>query len=256
MQRFNSFATLTLLGALAFASSHAAQEPKKADPPAGDQQTIKTKPTKGKPAAAVPFRKQFGLPFGTLDTLGSRIDRARRTGDPVALGHAAGELDLAEQVSGKTASLTSKQLIAEAAELASLRKQNAELQAVLTMSRKITVEQDQLTNLKKSIEEAQTQAAAAKQALQKNQEPTHAPRKVVVNNYTTQYIDVQVNGYLKGQVDPGTTKVITIDQPWNPIVLKGWGDSDESVFGPVLLQGRFDKYTWNINNDDAVPNLP
>jgi hypothetical protein len=254
MRRFGWLAALTLLGALSV-TAFTAEDPKKPGP-AGDQQAIKTKPTKAKPAAAVPFRKELGLSFDSLGTLGSRIDRARRAGDPVALGHAAGELDLAEQVSGKAAGVTSKQLLAEAAELANLRKQNAELQAVLLMSRKIALAQDQLANLKKNIEDAQAQAAAAKQSFLKNEEPTNAPRKVVVNNYSTQYIDVQVNGYLKGQVDPGTSKVFTIDQMWNPIVLKGWGDSDENTFGPVVLQGRFDKYTWNINNDDAVPNLP
>ena len=252
MRRFSSLAALALVGALSV-TAFTAEDPKKPDP-TGDQQVIKTKATKAKPAAAVPFRKELGLSFDSLGTLGTRIDRARRAGDPVALGHAAGELDLAEQVSGKTASVTSKQLLTEAAELANLRKQNAELQAVLLMSRKITLAQDQMTDLKKNIEAAQAQAEEAKRSFQKNEEPAFAPRKLVVNNYSTQYVDVQVNGYLKGQVDPGTSKVFTIDQPWNPIVLKGWGDSDESTFGPVVLKGQFDKYTWNINNSDAVPN--
>ena len=70
-----------------------------------------------------------------------------------------------------------------------------------------------------------------RRSFEKKEEPTGA-RKVVVNNYTTQYIDVQVNGYLRGQVAPSSTKVITIEQRWNPIVLKGWGDGDESTFGP------------------------
>lgn len=255
MRRFPLVVALALFALFVFTTAFPAQEPKKADP-AADQQVVKSKPTKVTPAASIKFRKEFGLSYPSLGTLGSRIDSARRSGDPVALGHAAGELDVAEQASGKSASLTSKQLMAEAAELASLRKQNSELQAVFTMSRKIAVAQEQLTSLKKSIEDAQAQAAAAKRALEKNEEPTHTARKIVVNNYTTQYIDVQVNGYLKGQVDPGTTKTFTVDQMWNPIILKGWGDADETTYGPVLLQGRFDKYTWNIQGDDAVPNRP
>ena len=110
--------------------------------------------------------------------------------------------------------------------------------------------------MKEQINFAQTQAAAEKRALEKKEEPTNAPRKVIVNNYSNQYIDIQVNGYVKGQVNPGTTKVITIDQIWNPIVLKGWGDSDETIFGPVVLQGRFTTYTWNINADSGIPNPP
>ncbi len=256
MNRFRTSVALTLIAVLLSAAVFTAQEPKKADPPADEQQTIKTKPTKVTPAASIKFRKDFGLPYASLGTLGARIDSARRSGDPVALGHAAGELDVAEGVSGKTASLTSKQLLAEAAELASIRKQTAEMQAVLHMSQKINLAEAQLADLKKQIDAAKALTADSKQALAKSEEPTHKPRKVVVNNYSTQYVDVQVNGYLKGQVDPGTTRTFTIDQMWNPIVLKGWGDSDESTFGPLVLQGRFDKYTWNINNDDAVPNVP
>jgi hypothetical protein len=116
--------------------------------------------------------------------------------------------------------------------------------------------QDRLDNLKTQIAATQAQTKADKQALLANQEPTSKPRTVVVNNYTTQYVDIQVNGYLKGQVLPGTTQTFTIDQRWNPIVLKGWGDSDETTFGPVILHGRFTTYTWNINGDDALPNMP
>jgi hypothetical protein len=174
----------------------------------------------------------------------------------VTLAHTASELAVAEKVSGKTASDTSQQLIKESAELAAIRHQEAELSSVLEVSNQLRVAQDQLTNLKTQIAAAQAQTKAEKDSLFKNEEPTSKPRKVIVNNYSTQYIDVQVNGYLKGQVSPGTTQTFTVDQRWNPIVLKGWGDADETIFGPVVLQGAFDKYTWNINNDDAVPNVP
>jgi hypothetical protein len=65
-----------------------------------------------------------------------------------------------------------------------------------------------------------------------------------------------VNGYLEGQVSPGTTQVFTTTRRRCPIVLKGWGVADETIFGPVVLQGRFDKYTWNITNDDGIPDVP
>ncbi|HJZ58126.1 MAG TPA: hypothetical protein VKE74_24505, partial [Gemmataceae bacterium] len=210
------------------------------------------KPTKATPATAVKFRKDLNLPYPSLTTLGGRIDAARRTGDPVSLANAASELHTAEKVSGKTASLSSKQVLREAAELASLRRQEAELRAVLHVSDQVTLEDEKLAELKKLIALNQ----AEKKGIAKYEEPKDAPRKVVVNNYTTQYIDVQINGYLRGQVLPGSTKVFTIEQIWNPIVLKGWGDSDETTFGPVVLQGRFTTYTWNINGDDAVPNIP
>jgi hypothetical protein len=244
------FSVVVALGGLT-ALAGPAQSPKP-DDPAADKQVVASKPAKSTPAAAVQFRKDLNLPYPSLATLGGRIDAARRAGDPVTLAHAAGELHTAEKVSGKTASLTSKQLIGEAAELAGLRRQEAELKAVLHVSDQVTLAEQNVAELKKLIAMNQ----AVKRGIEKYEEPRDAPRKVVVNNYTTQYIDVQVNGYLKGQVSPSSTRVIVIEQLWNPIVLRGWGDADETTFGPVVLQGRFTTYTWNINADDAVPNRP
>lgn len=50
--------------------------------------------------------------------------------------------------------------------------------------------------------------------------------------------------------------MIVIEQWWNPVVLGGWDDADETAFGRVVLQGGFTTYTWNTNGDDAVPNRP
>ena len=218
-----------------------------------DQQVHKSTPSKSASASGVKFRSDLGLPLHSLSTLGSRIDSARRTGDPVALAHAASELKVAEKVSGKSAKLTSTQVLGEAAQLAKLRRQAAELQSVLAVSDHVALETEQVEELKKLI--AMNQAEAS--TLPAGQEPKPGEiRKVIVNNYTTQYIDIQINGYLRGQVLPGTTKTFTIDQMWNPIIVKGWGDADETTFGPIQLNGRFGTYTWNINGDSALPNTP
>jgi hypothetical protein len=187
------------------------------------------------------------LPFPSLSTLGARIDAARRAPDPVALANAASELNVAEQVSGKKASLTSRQVLQEAAELASLRKQAAELKAVLQVSNQVTFEEERVAALRKQVDLAQAQTRADQQAFQRNQEPTAAPRQVVVNNYTTQYMDVYVNGFYKAQVLPGTTQVLTIEHRWNPTVLKAYGNEDMSTWGPRYVWGEFTKYTWNLN---------
>jgi hypothetical protein len=247
MVRYFAIGAVALLGLWLSASAYPAQEPK----PADEKQLTKSTPTKSTPAATVKFRKDLNLPFASLNTLGTRIDTARRAGDPVALANSASELAVAEKVSGKTASLTSKQLIAEAAELAKLRRQEVELKAVLHVSEQVALEEQKVAELKNLTK----LAGDEKRLIAKGEEPD-APRKVVVNNYSTQYIDIQINGYLRGQVLPGATRTFTIEQRWNPVVLKGWGDADETTFGPVILQGRFEKHTWNINGDDAVPNIP
>src|SRR5262249_39524235 len=152
---------------------------------------------------SVNFRKELKLPFDSLSTLGSRIDAARRKPDPVALAHAANELATAEKVSGKKASLSSKELAKEAAELAGLRKQEAELNAVLHVNEQMMMEQDNITKIKNDIAAAKAQVEADKEAINSKLEPTWKPRKVVVNNYTTEYLDIYVNGHYKAQVQPG-----------------------------------------------------
>jgi hypothetical protein len=247
---------LLLAVALGFATTALTFAQNPAPAAAEDTKVVKTAATKSTPVATVPFRKALGLPYPSLGTLGTRIDAARRSGDPVALAHAASELSVAEKVSGKKASVTSAAIMKEAAELASLRKQVAELKAVQQVSEKVLVEQEQADSLTKAIDFAQTQTAVDQNALKANQEPTDAPRKLVVNNYSTQYVDVQVNGYLKGQVPPGSQKTFTIDQMWNPVSLKGYGDEDTNMWGPVWLPGKWSTYTWNITGETGAPTLP
>jgi hypothetical protein len=248
---FRSGTAAALLGSLALASVGTTQPPK-ADDPTADKQVVKSTPVKSVPAASVKFRKDLNLPYASLTTLGSRIDAARRAGDPVTLAHAASELNVAEKVSEKTTTLTSRQVLREAAELAGLRRQVAEMRAVLHVSDQVTLEQEQIAALKQQI--ALNQAEQRK--LDAGEEPLWTPRKIVVNNYTPQYVDVQINGYLKGQVLPGSSHVFVVEQRWNPIVLKGWGDEDTTVWGPVVLQGKFATYTWNVQGDNAIPNRP
>ena len=123
---FQSVTAVALLGLLTLASGGPAQPPKPDDPTA-EKQVVSTTPTKATPAAAVKFRKDLNLPYPSLTTLGGRIDAARRAGDPVTLAHAASELNVAEKVSGKTTTLRSWQVLREAAELAGLRRQEAEM---------------------------------------------------------------------------------------------------------------------------------
>jgi hypothetical protein len=246
MLRHRAKISLVFLSLLALASLDRAQDTKKDNKAPEDKQVVKSEPVKQDAAASVKFRKELNLPFASLNTLGSRIDAARRAPDPVALAHAASELAVAEKVSGKTASLTSKQLMQESAELASLRRQDAELKAVLHVSNQVMFEEDRVKFLKDQIALAEAQTKADKNALDRNEEPTSAPRKVIVNNYSTQYMDIYVNGFYKTQVQPGATSVITIEHKWNPTVLKAYGNEDMNNWGPRYIWGKFDKYTWNL----------
>lgn len=247
MTSYRATLALALLGLFTLAALDRADDPKQADPAAKDEQVVKSTAVHKTPAASINFKKELGLPFPTLGTLGSRIDAARRAPDPVALANAAAELNVAEKVSGKTASLTSKQVLQEAAELASLRKQEAELKATLHVANQVMFEEDRVTALRKELAAAQQQTRQDQQAFQMNQEPTWTPRTVVVNNYTTQYVDVYVNGSYKVQVLPGSQQTIVIEHRWNPTVLTAYGNEDIDTWGPRYIWGQFTKYTWNIN---------
>jgi hypothetical protein len=241
--------SLGLLTLLSFGLMSVAGDdpPKKDDPAAADKEVIESKPTRKAAAASVKFRKELGVPFASLNTLGSRIDAARRAHDPVALANAASELAIAEKASGKKASVTSTQLAKESAELAKLRHQVTEMRAAIEVNKQIAAEDQNLVALNKIMEDFKSQAAADSESIRMNQEPTWKPRTVIVNNYSTQYADIWVNGYLKGQVQPGMSQSFVIEHRWNPTVLTGYGDDDEQNWGPVTIWGRFNKYTWNLH---------
>ena len=220
---------------------------KPAEPMVEDQEEVSSKAQPRLAAASVNFRKELGLPFQTLRTLGSRVDAARRAHDPVAMVNMASELDTAEKVAGKKASITSSALMNEAAELAALRRQESEMQAVLKVSDQITTAQNNIATMRNLIASAKQQAQADTEAARQSQEPTWTPRKVVVNNYTTQYIDIYVNGTMKGTVLPGQTLTFMIEHRWNPTTLTGYGDADASYPWKRIINGRFTKYVWNLN---------
>jgi hypothetical protein len=239
--------SLAFLGFLALVSFAPAQQTRKEEAAPEDKQVVDTKASQRPAASSVNFRKELNLPLDSLGTLGSRIEAATRKPDPVALAHLANELQVAEKVSGKTASVTSKAVLQEAAELTKVRKQEAEMKALLQVTNQMMFAENDLALQRKDLALAQEQIKADKAAFDSKQEPTSAPRKVIVNNYTTQILDVYVNGYMKATVQPGSTQVITVEHRWNPTVLKAYGNEDTNVWGPRYIWGKFDKYTWNIN---------
>jgi hypothetical protein len=149
-------------------------------------------------------------------------------------------------VSGKIASLTSQQVTQEAAELAAMRKQEKELQAVLQISQQMAIQEGNIRLMQDELARARAQIKADKEAVAQSQEPTWSPRQVGVNNYTTQWLDIYVNGDWKVQVQPRLQQTVVIEHRCNPTVLKAYGNGDSNTWGPRYIWGRFSKYTWNI----------
>lgn len=69
---------------------------------------------------------------------------------------------------------------------------------------------------------------------------------MLLNNYTTQYIDLWVNGIYKMQVPPGGSKWCVIEHKWNPTVLTARGDEDEGGPWRREIWGAYQTYTWNL----------
>src|SRR5258708_4080896 len=114
------------------------------------------------------------------------------------------------------------------------------------VNQQMLMEKDNIESIKRDIQLTKEGIKGDQEASDVNKEPTWKPRKVVVNNYTTEYLDVYVNGNYKVQVQPGMQQTIIIEHRWNPTVLKAYGNEDVNTWGPQSIWGRFESYTWNI----------
>jgi hypothetical protein len=240
-------ASLSMLGLVTAACFALADTPAKSDPGADDKEVVKSSGTRRQPATAVSFSQQLNLPFESLGTLGARVDAARRAHDPVALANAAHELAVAEKVAGKKATITSPLLIKEAAQLAKMRRKEKELQAVLKVSEEMQSDADDIASLNDTIAIAKQAIASDQQAANASLEPTWSPRTIVVNNYTSQYLDIWVNGNYKVQVAPGMQQTFYVEHRWNPTILTAYGNDDSFTWPSRYVWGRYKKYTWNID---------
>jgi hypothetical protein len=239
-------ARAALLALLALTPLGLGGQPEEVGAPENDKQVMASKAEQRAAATSTNFRKQLGLPFASLATLGGRIDAARRAGDPVALAHAASELAVAEKVSGKKADLTSAAVLKEAAELAKLRRQAAELKATLYVADQIANEQALITELKNQIASAEQSTRQETEAIRQNQAPKAGPRTVLVNNHTTQWVNLVIDGYPWTYIGPGQSQSVVIQQKWNPMVLRAYGNDDVTQWGPRFIWGTFTTYTWNL----------
>ena len=161
----------------------------------------------------------------------------------------ASELSVAENVSGKKASLTSLELIKESAELAKVRNEVKELEAVYNTQSQITSDDIVLTDLKKQIAASKQRALQETQSVRQNEEPTNQPRRLLLNNYTDQYIEIIIDGNPRFPiVQPGQSRYFMIEQRVSPVVAYANGDEDIQSWGPRYLWGAYTIYTWNIQN--------
>jgi len=168
-----------------------------------------TKGTKeSEAAAAVHFDTAFGLSFPSLSTLGTRIAQARVASDPVGLALAAKELEVAEKVSGKHASLTAKDLMSEAVELGKLRKDEQELKALREL---VSSDDKTKEEFKTAILDAAKEAKVRSAALGKGEEPRGIRARLIVHNYRNNPLYLSYNGYSVGSVPRRSSRSFSIN---------------------------------------------
>jgi hypothetical protein len=206
---------------------------------------MESRPEKRETATSVDFNAALGLQFQSLTGLGARIEQALQAADPVGLANAAHELSVAEQVSGKEASITSAQLLERAVELARLRLIESEIKAVAAIVTDADTRQD--------LEAARKQAAQRAEELANALESEEAARTVpaptlTVYNYCYTSLDVYFNGIYLGVVFPRSYFTFNVgDQIGPQTVLYA-----EDAYGNYYYwtdDGNFDQYTWEIYCD-------
>jgi hypothetical protein len=202
-------------------------------------QTIETKAAKRASAAATNFASALGLGLERLQTLGARIDQARRAPDPVALALLAKELAVAEEVAKKQARLKAGDLLKEAVEVAKARNRPEELRVVALLANG-----DAKDELARQADRADKQIEARKSGERQKgiQNVLH------VDNRTGYYITIYVNWIRRGTVGPwGDIYVYVGDSPYDTTVLAGDAEGTPYYWGPKLVSGSVNNYTWTLN---------
>lgn len=202
---------------------------------------LESKAEQRETATSVDFNAALGLQFPSLTGLGARIEQAMQDADPVGLANAAHELAIAEQVSGKEASITSAELLEKAVGLAKLRLIESEIKAVAAI---VT---DPAT--RKDLEAAQKQAAevAAEmaKALESDEQSKGIAGTMTVYNYSYASVDVYYNGIYLGVVFPRAYFTFAVgDYGYSHFDL--YAEDAYGVFYRSHDTGNYDHYDWEL----------
>ena len=205
-----------------------------AQEPAASRRTSKAMSAKGvdrTPAMTINFPKSLGLPFDSLLTLGSRIEQALKVPDPVCLMGLAKELSVCEQVSGKTASLTSDTLYKEAVALAEVRGISAELKAVALYAK----DDETSKKLGKLAEAAEKRDNDARRASESGERTRGIKRFLRVHNNTGYQILIYDDGRQLGWVNPyDNFQFFVRDPPFRNSVITGTSADGSMSWGPFI----------------------
>ena len=218
------------------------QKPGGAKVAAGQEQTIESRKEKAPPIPD--FAKSYRLPLESIQTLGYRLSDARQKCDPIALALIATEIAVAEKVSGRTADLTSDALFKEAIDLATMRREEKELNALALLVR----DESKAEKLKALADKAKVEEAERVSKFKSGEREKSFHYLIVVNN-TDVRVSARVNGRHVGFVNPFSSWEF-----WTPfaehmtyIDLRAHDHMTGEVWRSDVVTGNFFKYTWILN---------
>jgi hypothetical protein len=206
--------------------------------------TIEIKGVDRTPAMTINFSRSLGLPFDSLVTLGSRIEQATKASDPVCLAGLAKELSIYEQVSGKTAGITSDALYKEAVALAEARSISAELKAVALYATDDETSR-KLGDLARGAERREKEARRASES----GERTRGIRgNLIVHNNTQYQIFVFVDGRQLGWVNPYDNYSYFVGAPpYQNSVITGRSSDGTRTWGPYAVDSVDPNFNYTFN---------
>ncbi|MCO8123347.1 hypothetical protein NHH03_16475 [Stieleria sp. TO1_6] len=196
----------------------------------------KTTPCLG--ACSINFQQALGADFSYLIPLGSQIHAARVTPDPVTLAVAAKSLAAAEAATGKQAQVTSSQVMAEAVELAKLRRDLKELKAIA----QLVSDQSKKAELKQLIELTEDLAAESGEATKE------VYGTLTVDNHTPHNLRITVDGREVGRVRSGRTGYFRVHAHGYENHFDAYCLEDNEVIAHGNVRGHHHDLRWHIDD--------
>ena len=192
-------------------------------------------------ACRVNFTKELGLSLEYLGTIGHRISQARKTPDPVDLALAAQALSVAEQVSGKKASITAEQVRKEALELTKLRGYSNELKAMAL------IVPEAKADLEKLAVVAEKREAENKAKTESGESEKGIFGRLVVINHSGECLHVYASGHYLGLVHEGTTMSFHVHDHNNPSHLDAYCAEEGELVSEQNVWGHVHHFHWHIH---------
>lgn len=192
-------------------------------------------------ACRVNFTKELGLSLEYLSTIGHRISQARKTPDPVDLALAAQALSVAEQVSGKKASITAEQIQKEALELAKLRGYSKELKAMALIVPEAKADLEKLSVV------AEKREAEAKAATASGESEKALFGTLTVINHSGECLNIYVSGRHVGLAHEGTTMSFRVHDHNNPSHLDAYCEEEGDLVSEQNVYGHVHNFVWHIH---------